>query len=77
MVDHDHEGVMSMGEGQVGDKIHRELFERGRRGGFDGRERRGHRVSMRFVLLANSTAGDKVVDKHRKSWPALVRKCSR
>ena len=72
MVDHDHEGVMSAGEGQVSDKIHRELLERERRGGFDGREWRGHGVSTSLVLLANSTAGNKVVDKHRKSRPPKV-----
>ena len=27
MVNHDHEGVMSMGEGQVGDKIDRECLK--------------------------------------------------
>ena len=64
MVDHDHEGVMSVGEGQVSDKIYGELLKRERRGGLDGREWRGHGVSASLVLLANGTAGDKVVDKH-------------
>ena len=61
-----------MGEGQVSDKIYRELFERERGGGFDGQEWWGHRVSTSFVLLAYSTASDKVVDKHQKSWPPKV-----
>ena len=58
---------MSVGKGKVGDKVDRELLERKRRGGFDGRERWDHRVCMGFVLLANSTASNKVINKHRKS----------
>ena len=63
---------MSMGQGQVSDKIDGELFERKRRGGLDGRERRDHRVCTGLVLLANSTTSDKVINEHEKSRPPEV-----
>ena len=63
---------MPMRKGKVSDKVDRELFERERRGGFDGQERWDHRVCTGFVLLTNGTASNKVVNEYRKSQPPKV-----
>ena len=36
MVDHDHQGIMSVEKGKIGDKIDRKLFERKQRGRLNG-----------------------------------------
>ena len=48
------------------------MFERKRRRGLDGRERWIYRVCASFVLLANGTTGNEVIDEDGKSRPPKV-----
>ena len=61
-----------MGKGKVRDEVDRELFERERERGFNGRERQDHRMCVNFVLLANSATSNEIINKHGEAWPPEV-----
>ena len=72
MVDYDHQRVKSGGHREVGDEIHRDLFEREQGFRWNRVEGGYHRMGVYFVLLAYGTASDEVIDEGRQSRPPEV-----
>ena len=72
MVDHDHNRIKSRGKREIGDEINRKLFEGERDSGRDWTERGNSRMSVDFVLLANSTICNEMFDKGGKAWPPEI-----
>ena len=72
MVYHDQNRVEALGDGEVGDEIHRDLLEGA--GAFQGN--RGKRgvgwVGVHLVGLASSAAGDEFSDEGGHAWPPIV-----
>ena len=72
MVYYDHNRVMALGGGKVGDEIDRQLFE-----GQGDRQRDriegGNRgVCVDFVLLTDSASINKVFHERREAWPPVI-----
>ena len=63
MVDHDHNRIKPGGNREIGDEVDRKPLEWERDSGCDWTERRNGRMSVNLVLLANSTASNKMFDK--------------
>ena len=63
MVNHNHNRIKSRGNREIGDEVNRKLLEGERDSGLDQTERRGSRMSVYLVLLANGTTCNKVLDK--------------
>ena len=63
MVNHDHNRIKTLGEGEVGDEVDRDLFERESGGGWNWTEWGSGRMCVDLVLLANCTASNKMFDK--------------
>ena len=72
MVDHNHNRMKPRRGREGGDKVDRELLERERDGGQDWTERGNSRMSVHFVLLANSAAHNKMLDKGGKARPLEI-----
>ena len=69
MVDHDHERIEAGGQRKIRDKIARNLLERTRGDGFNGRKGGYGGVRVNFVLLAEGTALDVAADVGGEAGP--------
>ena len=58
MVDHNQKGIKTIGKGEVGDQITRDLLEGAGAGGRNREERGVRRMGVDLVLLARGTPAD-------------------
>ena len=72
MVDHNHQGIMAGGWGEISDEVNGELPEQERQGRGDGRQGRTCGMMVYFVLLACGAAPDKGIDKGGQTRPPEV-----
>ena len=73
MVGHDHNRIVTVGGGEVGDEVHGRTGE-GFRSGIkhERHEWRSGGVSVDFHLLASATAVDVSRDECKHAWPPVV-----
>ena len=71
MVYHDQNRIITVGEGEVGDKIHGDLLEGVRAFGRNGGKWGNGGVSVDLVCLAGGTASDESADKGGHSGPPV------
>ena len=69
MVDHDQQRVKARGNGEVGDKVTRDLLEGTRSVGFDWGQWGDGGVGVRFILLACGAALDVLAHELCETWP--------
>ena len=72
VVDHDHQGIMAGGQGEISDGVNGELPEWEGRGRGDGRQGRTCGMMVYLVLLACGAARDKGIDKGGQTRPPEV-----
>ena len=72
MVYHDQNGIIAVGEREVGDEVHGDLLERARAFGGDWGEWGMGRVGVDLVGLAGGAAGDELADEGGDAGPPIV-----
>ena len=72
MVNHNHKRIKAQGEGEVGDEIDWESFEREQDSRWDWTKWRNSRVGVDLVLLANCTTGYEMFDKGGETQPLEI-----
>ena len=72
MVYHDQNGVVSPGDGEVGDQIHGYLLERAGAIGGDRSKGGVGQVGVHFVGLAGGASGNEFTNEGGHPWPPVV-----
>ena len=72
MVYHDQDRVVAVGEGKIHDEIHGDLLEGASAFGRDRGQGGVGRVSVHFIGLAGSAAGDESTDESGHSRPPVI-----
>ena len=73
MVDHDQKGIKTIGKGEVGDQITRDLLEGAGAGGWNREEWGVRRMGVDLVLLARGAPADITPDVRGKARPPKLR----
>ena len=72
MVNHDQNGVIAVGEGQVGNKVHRNLLKGAGASGRNRGEWGNGGMGISLVGLAGGAAGDELADEGGDAGPPIV-----